>query len=208
MIPARPSVGAKFICLIWGEAAAAPTARRLALIDMIAPDAGPHGDQPGHRPRRWRCTGRPQPHLLYRYYAGRDRAPPFGLPQSSLRRRFAKRDTGVPGGPLRAGANCIMNRSVGRIAQLVEQLTLNQRVVGSSPTAPTKQNQWVTWCLAGLARLAKSSGASVGLQHRSDSMIRGKTIRGASQFASPALSPCRLAAITTTRRRFCPLFYS
>ena len=26
----------------------------------------------------------------------------------------------------------------GRIAQLVEQLTLNQRVVGSSPTAPTK----------------------------------------------------------------------
>ena len=25
----------------------------------------------------------------------------------------------------------------GRIAQLVEQLTLNQRVVGSSPTAPT-----------------------------------------------------------------------
>ena len=27
----------------------------------------------------------------------------------------------------------------GRIAQLVEQLTLNQRVVGSSPTAPTKE---------------------------------------------------------------------
>ena len=26
----------------------------------------------------------------------------------------------------------------GRIAQLVEQLTLNQRAVGSSPTAPTK----------------------------------------------------------------------
>ena len=26
---------------------------------------------------------------------------------------------------------------VGRIAQVVEQLTLNQRVVGSSPTAPT-----------------------------------------------------------------------
>ena len=26
----------------------------------------------------------------------------------------------------------------GRIAQVVEQLTLNQRVVGSSPTAPTK----------------------------------------------------------------------
>src|SRR4029078_18723 len=27
----------------------------------------------------------------------------------------------------------------GRIAQVVEQLTLNQRVVGSSPTAPTNQ---------------------------------------------------------------------
>ena len=27
----------------------------------------------------------------------------------------------------------------GRIAQLVEQLTLNQRAVGSSPTAPTNQ---------------------------------------------------------------------
>ncbi|MDF2999451.1 MAG: hypothetical protein K0R27_5088 [Xanthobacteraceae bacterium] len=26
----------------------------------------------------------------------------------------------------------------GRIAQLVEQLTLNQRVLGSSPSAPTK----------------------------------------------------------------------
>src|SRR6266851_733811 len=28
-------------------------------------------------------------------------------------------------------------RAVGRIAQLVEQLTLNQRVTGSSPVAPT-----------------------------------------------------------------------
>src|SRR6266404_9581038 len=33
----------------------------------------------------------------------------------------------------------------GRLAQLVEQLTLNQRVVGSIPTAPTKTQQkcWV-----------------------------------------------------------------
>ncbi len=30
--------------------------------------------------------------------------------------------------------------SYGRIAQLVEQLTLNQRVQGSIPCAPTKQN--------------------------------------------------------------------
>jgi hypothetical protein len=35
----------------------------------------------------------------------------------------------------------IMRRVKGRIAQVVEQLTLNQRVVGSSPTAPTN-NSW------------------------------------------------------------------
>ena len=29
--------------------------------------------------------------------------------------------------------------SFGRLAQLVEQLTLNQRVVGSSPTSPTNK---------------------------------------------------------------------
>ena len=46
---------------------------------------------------------------------------------------------------------------VGRIAQLVEQLTLNQRAVGSSPTAPTKKfpkdqaftmsysQRWIAW---------------------------------------------------------------
>ncbi len=28
--------------------------------------------------------------------------------------------------------------AIGRIAQLVEQLTLNQRVLGSNPSAPTK----------------------------------------------------------------------
>src|SRR6185369_13801420 len=36
------------------------------------------------------------------------------------------------------GANrSLRDPASGRIAQLVEQLTLNQRVVGSSPTAPT-----------------------------------------------------------------------
>ena len=33
-----------------------------------------------------------------------------------------------------------MGKGVGRIAQVVEQLTLNQRVVGSSPTAPTNKS--------------------------------------------------------------------
>ncbi len=43
------------------------------------------------------------------------------------------------GGPLPlGGAACYERRSSrGCIAQLVEQLTLNQRVVGSNPTAPT-----------------------------------------------------------------------
>jgi hypothetical protein len=33
-----------------------------------------------------------------------------------------------------------LSSRLGRIAQLVEQLTLNQRVQGSSPCAPTKSN--------------------------------------------------------------------
>src|SRR5271166_5807849 len=33
--------------------------------------------------------------------------------------------------------NCLTHKRLGRIAQLVEQLTLNQRVQGSSPCAPT-----------------------------------------------------------------------
>jgi hypothetical protein len=40
--------------------------------------------------------------------------------------------------PLRGGTSRdVVIHEDGRIAQVVEQLTLNQRVVGSSPTAPT-----------------------------------------------------------------------
>ena len=35
----------------------------------------------------------------------------------------------------------------GRIAQVVEQLTLNQRVVGSSPTAPTNNINMLVYIL-------------------------------------------------------------
>ena len=35
------------------------------------------------------------------------------------------------------GAGVLRAMKQGRLAQLVEQLTLNQRVVGSSPTSPT-----------------------------------------------------------------------
>jgi hypothetical protein len=37
----------------------------------------------------------------------------------------------------RPSAQAPLGPLAGRIAQVVEQLTLNQRVVGSSPTAPT-----------------------------------------------------------------------
>ena len=48
---------------------------------------------------------------------------------------------GQPGGALidrPLPARTVGRAGQGRIAQLVEQLTLNQRVVGSNPTAPTK----------------------------------------------------------------------
>ena len=45
-----------------------------------------------------------------------------------------------------------MGKGVGRIAQVVEQLTLNQRVVGSSPTAPTNKINILIKC--GLTPLA------------------------------------------------------
>ena len=38
-------------------------------------------------------------------------------------------------------APAIVVHDDGRIAQLVEQLTLNQRVLGSNPSAPTNQNE-------------------------------------------------------------------
>jgi hypothetical protein len=40
----------------------------------------------------------------------------------------------------RPSAQATLGPPAGRIAQVVEQLTLNQRVVGSSPTAPTNKS--------------------------------------------------------------------
>ena len=61
----------------------------------------------------------------------------------------------LAGGPLRA---------FGCIAQLVEQLTLNQRVVGSNPTAPTKNSFKVNEMVGGNDRLEprKSYGFHMG----------------------------------------------
>ena len=60
------------------------------------------------------------------------------------------------GSPIRAGHHPAAGLS-GRIAQLAEQLTLNQRVVGSSPTAPTitpaEPGAFIGLCTASISRL-------------------------------------------------------
>ncbi|GAN52473.1 hypothetical protein ME121_6619 [Methylobacterium sp. ME121] len=43
-----------------------------------------------------------------------------------------------PATPDGLGGHRAVADAIGRIAQLVEQLTLNQRVLGSNPSAPTK----------------------------------------------------------------------
>ena len=50
-------------------------------------------------------------------------------------------------------------RQNGRIAQLVEQLTLNQRVQGSSPCAPTRRALWRALLKA--MRMSQNRGSSV-----------------------------------------------
>ena len=57
-----------------------------------------------------------------------------------MSRPGGRRAAGQGGNPLledRSPCGTPRDRQSGRIAQLVEQLTLNQRVVGSNPTAPT-----------------------------------------------------------------------
>jgi hypothetical protein len=43
----------------------------------------------------------------------------------------------------------VVTAADGHIAQLVEQLTLNQRVVGSIPTVPTKFTKETKWLTSG-----------------------------------------------------------
>ena len=60
------------------------------------------------------------------------------LPANTL--HYLSQGAGHGGGPLLNPARsrrCAVGDFDGRIAQLVEQLTLNQRVLGSSPSAPT-----------------------------------------------------------------------
>jgi hypothetical protein len=68
---------------------------------------------------------------------GRTRAmDPKTCAQMALALRWTARDRFATRPRLRGIAR---GRHSGRIAQLVEQLTLNQRVLGSSPSAPTKK---------------------------------------------------------------------
>ena len=46
-----------------------------------------------------------------------------------------------PATPDGLGGRRAIANAIGRIAQLVEQLTLNQRVLGSNPSAPTKPDR-------------------------------------------------------------------
>jgi len=80
--------------------------------------------------------------------AGKGGAPRPSCPMPDWRRRPGTVHTRAPALPWTArdrfatrprlrGIAC--GRHSGRIAQLVEQLTLNQRVLGSSPSAPTNQ---------------------------------------------------------------------
>src|SRR6266481_3311057 len=83
-----------------------------------------------------RCSGviRPAKSLISSgFFVARALRPRLGklpFPCWTSRRRFAKRP---------ALAKAFSDVRSGRIAQLVEQLTLNQRVPGSSPGAPTKE---------------------------------------------------------------------
>jgi hypothetical protein len=54
-------------------------------------------------------------------------------------------DRGARSWPRHNPWNCLTCRRLGRIAQLVEQLTLNQRVPGSSPGAPTNKISDLSW---------------------------------------------------------------
>ena len=53
----------------------------------------------------------------------------------------------------------MLHKGFGRIAQLVEQLTLNQRVVGSNPTAPTKEIKGLGACFSSLNATWVDGGA-------------------------------------------------
>ena len=80
---------------------------------------GSHATTPRRPGRRPNAAGQAAPPLL-QHAACVDR--------SSRSRR---------GSLARILVRCVLSRPSGRIAQLVEQLTLNQRVQGSSPCAPT-----------------------------------------------------------------------
>src|ERR1700761_5374328 len=110
------------------SSATAGTATMTA-TDGVATTADPSGSD--RQPvRRWRDQGKPpENRWLFRYLGGKDRAGKTRAPGSTSRIRFAKRRPLVRAFP---------GQVSGRIAQLVEQMTLNHRVPGSSPGAPTK----------------------------------------------------------------------
>ena len=109
------------------------TSRRFAVPRMASKESLPNSAPPGWEswPRRWS-----RPHAgatvprAWRCCPGSTRLPPKARPACAASRpASAPRHRPVPRLYHRLRDGCI--------AQLVEQLTLNQRAVGSSPTAPT-----------------------------------------------------------------------
>lgn len=72
--------------------------------------------------------------------------------------RLARHDHLNPiAGPFTASAYTLREAL---LAQLVEQLTLNQRVVGSSPTAPTKEKRQIGFRTQELRGFERAAGVS------------------------------------------------
>ena len=67
-----------------------------------------------------------------------------------------------PATPDGLGGHRAVADAIGRIAQLVEQLTLNQRVLGSNPSAPTKNFRDLEAKSNDLRDLSEPSGNATG----------------------------------------------
>jgi hypothetical protein len=89
----------------------------------------------------------------------------------------------------------------GRIAQLVEQLTLNQRVHGSSPCAPTIENNYLSQIQPRFLR-AIMRGASMGLQGRSDMHEQKAQVAAAIAARSSRVLTKSLTFIASTYRQW------
>ena len=83
------------------------------------------------------------------------------------------------------------SRFDGRIAQLVEQLTLNQRVHGSSPCAPTIKIKYLAGNLSIQGEPEASSGQRLA-QHQQNLVVQTQKRPGATSALGPFREPSDL----------------